>query len=328
MSQSVHKHAPGLDAPGKPSKAQLKSVHDLLARNSADVAQLSRPVMAQMAPILEAAQREVARDLRKWLDAHRDDGDLRFTAQRYRSLLVGLQHALGAINRLEPALFESLRGMGEDAGQLAVDHTINEIARMYKIFEGETVQVPIKLAAVLEGGQSYLIPRFENSAARYANGIADDIRRELAIGLVRKETVYELTERLVRHGGPRGEVSLRGIAGEPGSVTEHISEGLFKRYRYWAVRIARTETSSAYSVQAHQAQWQAKKLLPDLKRRWDASIDSRLCADCAALDGEVVDFGEPFSNGDTDAPAHPSCRCRVGTWRDGWDQLLKETEEE
>jgi hypothetical protein len=40
-------------------------------------------------------------------------------------------------------------------------------------------------------------------------------------------------------------VARRGVAGEPGAVTEVIAEGLFKRYRYWACRIVRTELQSA-----------------------------------------------------------------------------------
>jgi len=320
--------APGLAARPRPTRAQLDSVKAALARNSAEVAGLSRRTMARMAPILDAAQREVARDLAKWLEARKEGGELRFTAQRYRSLLVALHGSLETIKQIDPAMAKALEDMGASAGQLAVDHTIDEIARLSKVFEGESVRIPIKLAAVVTSGQSYLIPRFETSAARYAGGIADDIKRELAIGLVRKESVYELTERLVRHGGPRGEVALRGIAGTPGARTEVIAEGLFARYRHWAIRIARTEASSAYSVQAHQAQWQAKKYIPDLKRRWDATNDARMCTECGRLDGEVVEFGEPFSNGDTDAPAHPNCMCRVGAWRDSWDALLKETEGE
>jgi len=115
------------------------------------------------------------------------------------------------------------------------------------------------------------------------------------------------------------------VKGEPGAVVETITEGLFRRYRYWAERIARTETTAAYAHQAHAAQWEARKHVPDLQRRWDASVDGRNCMECRRLDGQVVDFGERFSNGSTDAPAHPNCRCRVGAWRRGWKKLIEET---
>ena len=128
----------------------------------------------------------------------------------------------------------------------------------------------------------------------------------------------------MRHGGPRGVVALRGVAGEPGAATEVIAEGLFARYRYWGERLARTETQAAYNAQLDLGMRQAQHTLPDLERRWDASLDLRVCPLCGELHGTTAAIGGAFPGGYTDAPAHPNCRCRVGAWRAEWSAILRE----
>jgi hypothetical protein len=44
-------------------------------------------------------------------------------------------------------------------------------------------------------------------------------------------------------------------------------------------------------------------------RRWDATLDKKLCARCGAHHGEIVPIGKPFSGGDEPANMHPHCRC-------------------
>lgn len=50
----------------------------------------------------------------------------------------------------------------------------------------------------------------------------------------------------------------------------------------------------------------------DSKRYWLDADDEKVCDKCGAIDGELVDIDEPFSNGIMDPPAHPGCRCGVG----------------
>jgi len=302
-------------------RQQRLNVQRMLAEHSHQAANLSRPVMAKMLPVLAQAQRETARDLKAWLRRAPNAAN-RYTAYQHSAALLSLKSALDTIRRIAPELQGALDDMGRDAGILAGNHLVNEVGRLSSVFDEVEVRLPFNLSSLMATGEAFFSPRFQATAARYAGAVGDDIRRELAISIVRGESINQLVERLVQLGGPSGVVALRGIAGDPGAATEYISEGLFRRYRWWAERIARTEVAYAYGYQAHQGFWQAKKLLPDLQRRWDSSVDARTCLECRALDGVVVDLGQMFPGGIDGAPAHPCCRCRVGAWRAHWSEYF------
>ena len=298
-------------------RARQGSVRGLLDQVAREVAALPAPVLRELAPVLRAAQAELERDLRGWLA--RTNGDERFTAQQYRRALAQIDTALDEVGKLEPALVASLGHAAARSGALAASHVKHELAVFSSVFEGTVSPVPLNLAALVARGQKLLIPRHKTSAARYVGHVRDDIRRQLALGLVRGETIHQLTTRLARGGGPRGLVALRGIAGQPGAYVEHIAEGLFGRYRYWGERVARTEVIHGYNVQAHLALEEVHRVDARIQRRWDASLDSRICPACRELDHVVVDVDKPFPGGVDAPPAHPNCRCAVVAWRSDWD---------
>ncbi len=307
----------------RPARGAMARVEGVLQRTAAEVATLPRPALAALAPVLAQAQRETQQALAEWIRT-RPDGDQRYTAQQHRVVLAGLDRAFRTIAQLDPALGAGLARAGHVAGVMAARHLHEEIASFSRVFEGSERSVPIQLAGILATGERALIPRFRASAARYAGMVGADIRRELAVGMVRGESISQLTDRLARLGGPRGPVAVRGVAGEPGAVVEHIGEGLFNRYRYWGERVARTETQAAYNTQLDEGLHQAQQHIPDLQRRWDATADLRLCVACQEMHGAVAPIGGAFPNGVTDAPLHPNCRCRVGAWRSDWNDVLRE----
>jgi len=299
-----------------PTPEEVARVEAELAATSAEVARLPRPALEALAPVLAQAQRETAQGLRSWIE--RADGESRYTAQSHRAVLAHLDRAIATVASLDPTLAEALRRGGAAAGAMAGQHVSTEIARYAQTFGGEVPRVPLNVARIVATGERSLVPRFRSSAARYAGNVGADIRRELAVGLLRRESVDEMVARLARIGGPRGAVALRGVVGDPGAVVEHISEGLFARYRAWGERLVRTELQQAYNVQVDASLHEAREAIPDLKRRWDASGDLRLCPRCAELHGSVAGLDEPFSGDVMSAPLHPHCRCRVGAWRDAW----------
>jgi len=341
-SLPVEDRAPGRDAPVRATKKQIADVRREMARVSEEVAALHEPALAKVLPVLKRAMVETAQKYERWL---RDvpDGDLRFTAQKYRSVLASLEQAFRDIEqRVGGAVLDQLTDTSYRAARLAASTLENEIARLSGIFAGAEQRVSINLVSIMASGDSYLIPRFETSAARYADAhyepgrgeaaptnIADDIRESLAVSLASKESIYEATNRLVKLGGPTGLVALRGIKGQPGAVVEDIAEGLFNRYRPWAARIVRTETSAAYAYQNHQALWQAAKQVPGLARIWSATGD-RTCAECRSLHGTVAPIGGSFvtESGDevTDPPVHPQCGCRAAAWHESWSDVIEEAD--
>lgn len=305
----------------KPTKAQLAQVEHELAATSHAVAALPYGVIQDLAPVLAQAERETVAGLRAWLQTV-PNGNVRYTAQQRRNTLLHLRRAFEAIERMHPALLASLQRVGRLAGEMSVRNLTNEVARFSTMFEGSTTRIQLNLGRILAQGERTLIPRYDSSARRYAGNVRRDIERELAVGVIRGETVFELTNRLQRMGGPRGNVAL--VDTPRAVVTENIPEGLFTRYRYWASRVARTEVINAYNEQLDEGLHEARHFIPDIRRRWDASADSRLCDICAGLAGEVRKLDEPFADGIDNAPAHSNCRCRCGAWRDDWSSILEE----
>lgn len=308
-----------------------------------EVGALPDPAVRALLPVLRDALVETARGYERWLKTVPNGAD-RFTAQDRRAVLVHLEHALQAIERrVGGELVTQLSTASHGAARLAAKNLVDEVARLSTIFGDSEQRLPLSVAAMIATSDSYLVPRFEASAARYADAhyerkrgeseptnIADDIRHQLAVGVASRDSVFGMTERLVRLGGPTGLVALRGIHGKLGAVVEPIAEGLFVRYRPWAQRIVRTEVIAAYAYQQHAALWQASKYVRGLKRRWSSALTGRTCAACFAMHGAVAELGGVFTSplGDTatDPPLHPNCMCRAGAFKEEWKSLLDEVD--
>lgn len=294
------------------------NVADLLHWVNAEVAKLSGTGLSKMASVLKEAEKEVTQDLAKWLA--RVNGDTKFTAQVYRNALIQIRGALLSIEQRSPLVAQVLKFGATQASVLATKHLIAEVEKFSLIHEGTIRPVALEASTILAEGKKTLWPRMQNSAARYTGQVAEDIRKQLAIGVVRGETVDQLTTRLVKLGGPKGHVALRGQLGKPGAVAEHITEGLFKRYRGYAERLVRTETVNAYNQLALEGISELNAEDPGYKKRWDAAIDGRTCAWCHSYDHEVVDEGKNFHGGVQAPPVHPNCRCAVVLWRAEWSE--------
>jgi SPP1 gp7 family putative phage head morphogenesis protein len=303
-------------------RAGAQTARALLEQTAAEVASLPGPALRAIGPVLFQAERELAQDLAKWLRTV-ENGAARFGAQQYRVALVQIRQALRTAKGLNPALFDVLNSAGAEAGSLALGHLARQAEQFSMLFEGSLRPMPIRPAAVLAEGRKALIPRFRASAQRYGEYVTKDIQRELAVGVARGETFDQLTRRLMRHGGPKGMVTVRGIEGDRGAVSEHIAEGLFRRYRSRAETVVRTEVVQAYNVVAHDALAEAHAEDPGYLKRWDAALDWRLCPLCRSLDGAVAPVDGLFPGGYKHAPAHPRCRCALTPWHEEWGTSVR-----
>lgn len=284
-----------------------------------EAAALPLPQVKRMQRVLAEAQKDAAAELADWLATHPKDGATRFTAAKLKQALVQLQHVQGILQeRVGGALDASLKAGNARAGSLAHDHLKREVQALSKAFTGVVRPVKIAQAAALAEANSLLIPRHRNSANRYGTQITEDFRHQLAIGVAKGESFDELTSRLVRHGGPRGFVSLRGTLGEPGAIGEQIAEGLFVRYRHWAERVVRTELMHAYNAHHLAALEELNAADPGYEKRWDAFFDRRTCPICKALDGVILAPEAEFRPGVPHPPAHPNDRCRITAMRKEW----------
>jgi len=94
----------------------------------------------------------------------------------------------------------------------------------------------------------------------------------------------------------------------PEAVAKQLEREKEKLLRERRETIARTETAEAtstarrFEAEARGAKW----------KYWITTADERLCDICAGNEADgVIPFGDTFSGGTRDVPAHPNCRCAV-----------------
>lgn len=305
-------------------------ITDILWNINHQVSQLSGVSLTRMTQVLDAAELELTRSLAHWKALGK--GTERFTPQLYRNALIQIRGALDSIRgTTAEGVASALRHGGVLAGDLATKHLTQEVQQFSKLLTGTVRPVAFEAASVIAEGKKLVWPKFSNSAARYAGAVGEDIRKQLAIGVLKGETIDQLTNRLAKMGGPKGLVYTKGQALTPGSKAEYISQGLFNKYRHYGERLARTEVVSAYNSFAMVGVADLEANDPGYYKRWDAAIDGRTCPDCGALDDQVVSIYGNFRGGIEGPPLHPNCRCAVVVWRKEWtehaykDDLIKES---
>jgi SPP1 gp7 family putative phage head morphogenesis protein len=294
-------------------------VTELLEYINHQVASLSISNLRKLTEILDIAEIELTRDLATW--SFLGKGDDRFTPQMYRNALVqirgALEHVRGPVGE---QLASFLRHQGTLAAALSTKHLITEVTRFSQLFEGSVRPIAIEAASVLAEGKALVWKKFATSAARYAGQVGEDIRKQLAVGVVRGETIDQLTTRLAKLGGPKGLVYTRGMPGSVNAKAEYIAEGLFTRYRHFAERLAVTETVNAYNEFALVGMDQLEQEDPGYFKRWDAAVDRRTCPNCYEYDGRLAELNGTFRGNIDHPPLHPRCRCAVVVWRKEWKE--------
>lgn len=82
---------------------------------------------------------------------------------------------------------------------------------------------------------------------------------------------------------------------------------IFANEEEWRIdRIARTELATAYSEGSLET-YRSSGIVKQVK--WIVANDERTCPVCMANGNVVVSLGQTFPSGNSNAPAHPNCRC-------------------
>lgn len=290
----------------------------------ASVDALAPGALRAVLPALRAARDELRADLLEWLQNAPDGAD-RFTAFQKKQALRALEAGLERVGELRPAMASALAKGRHDTGPLAIKNLDTEIQRLSAIFGGGVPTIPqIDAAAVMARGNKLLWKRHETSAARYAGAVGEDIRHQFSIGVAKGETVEQLVSRLRRLGNP----AAKGGPIDPGHDADAIAGGLFKRHKWWADRLVRTEVMNTYNVQHDVSIEYANDNRPEgdeqFMRRWDAAADVRVCVLCAELDQTVTTINGTFKGGISAPPRHPCCRCVVLAWLARWGNMKGE----
>lgn len=309
---------PGLGAPARAPARAVAKVRAIVDGQQRQLQQLATSDMRALLPIFERARQELAAKLERWI-TFAPDGELRWTAQHYRQALLQIDAGTWTLT-------DALKGRLEEstltAQRMALADLVNDVARFSSSFEGMPLRLALDDAKLIASGRSFVIPRIESSARRYQGAVRKDLQERLATDILQGAPLRETIERLQEQGGPRGAVTLRGVAGEPGAAVEEITEGLFARHRYFAERIVRTEDAAAYGQQTIDGLDEAATMVPGLEKIW--IVGAGCCAlICAGLDGVVIPLDQAFDTpaGPCDAnPAHPNCRCTVSAWHARWGE--------
>lgn len=123
--------------------------------------------------------------------------------------------------------------------------------------------------------------------------ISEEVERAIIKGIKKGESIPNITKRIV---------------------------GVSNKSRNNATLIARTETTRYQNNARNDAFGRAKELGIDFKKKWVSTHDGRTrtfprdAADHLAMDGEMVEYEEEFSNGlmfpGDDGPPEEVCNCR------------------
>lgn len=281
-------------------------VDSLLRQVEAEVAAIPEESARALAPILAAARREVVADVKRWL-ARVDDIDSPFRAMQYRRSMAQLDRALTVLREELPGEVERVLGVrGRAASALAIEHLERELA----FFAGDSIPLPFQQAALIARGDRLLVRRYERSLRHYGEDGVDGIRRQLAIGVARNETWWQMAARIARVPAVQTEAARAAMFSRMGDlVGQRMWAATGAEWR--AFRIARTEGIYAYNAIASEGIRELERDDPGWKQRWDAAYDGRVCAICKSLDEQTVAVGQNFIDVTGDSydhpPAHPNC---------------------
>lgn len=319
---------------------------DAIRENARVVARLSDAELERLLPVLKEARGLTARKLHAWLK--RVNAEDKYTTAMHTQLISSLDRTIALVKReAGPAVAFDLQTEAKIAALKSIVAMKRAAEAGAKKFPDSAVPLRFDNASVVLDSTRALMRRHATSAARYAGRAGDDIQRQLAVGLVRGESVGETVTRLMKR--PYADMSDVDIADE-------IADQQFFRNRADAERLVRTENVHAANAAQNDALNEDNDAYDALgepteeeiataeeegvaveevmerredaqdttggeggwQKRWDSTFDSRLCEDCEDMDGEVVDADENFSCGLPHPPYHPHCRCGITPWREGW----------
>jgi SPP1 gp7 family putative phage head morphogenesis protein len=272
-----------------------------------DVAALPDARVASLEPSVEALDAAFRAALTAWLETA--DPAARFTAKDFKAIVRRMGPAFAQMSALRDPIVASLVDGADVAAALAAKHLDHEVAAI--------ADMPVKVdaAAVTAATRKALAKQFRANTVTSLAGMADEIRQVFATATADKLTVAELVDRLEALDPAASEQLANPWLNRIKAAVVGIARGLVARAKSWVRRLVTTETIDTYDQQHAAAVEQVQETVPDLIRRWDATMDSRVCPVCAGLNGKTAALDETFDGGFFGPPSHPGCRCRCSVVR-------------
>lgn len=116
-------------------------------------------------------------------------------------------------------------------------------------------------------------------------------------------------------------VNGEGIRDTASRLKDKIDSSLWK-----AEQIVRTETTKVMAKARVDGMERVEKAGIKVQKEWVATLDDRTREEHQELDGEIVDMGERFSNGE-EYPNDVNCRCSVVAYFPDYSRDRKDTNE-
>lgn len=281
--------------------------------NRAAIEHATVPNLRKLLPVLRQAERETAVAIGKWL--HQTGPSVPYDIHQHRALLAQLHQTI-AILESNPkiAIYDDAKAGGDHVLEVSMNRLSRMIASGAETFEGAIRPLRLDVASVMGESRKLAHQRFARSARTYSKAVNDDIRNRLMLGVVRGETVDQLTSRLLQSTGLIRMYKAQGLA----AIGEGVSGKMFGTYRRWAEATVRTDLIDAYGEVAMRGIEEANKEDPGWLKEWDAAADMRVCVRCAELDHVRLEPHEVFKGGVVHPPLHRCCRCVVVPVRADW----------
>lgn len=303
-----------------------------LAQADANVSLRSRAGRAEAREILDMLRRADA-ELRRRLEreARRSGLTERFTGAG----LLAYQRQVRLVSAFVRGRMDRLsRRSARRSIREGWFNTVGLLGRLETAYSGSVRPLRIDSARMMNrrtrGIRSSLMLQHATSMDRYGEEMERVMRQTLQTNLLTGGTFSQAVDQLVALRGPRGRVSIVARELPDGTVErirlETIPEGLFRRHRYWAMRIVRTETAYAQNASALESLEAARDTdFPDMQKKILAMMDNRTYPDSIAVHGQVRELHANFRDGAgreyLHPPARPNDREVVVPWRPGWDEV-------
>jgi hypothetical protein len=280
--------------------------------NRKAVVQLSDPELRQIMPTLYDLREKAARALTKFLKGEHVASE--YSMHKHRALIVQLDDVIKTAEReLPTAMLLELRSGSKKATLKGIKKLEAMVNAGDQKFSGAIGSLNLPVARIMLNVERTVMGRYEHKSDRYAGDVGRRIRNELAIGVVRGETVGEMTRRLLG-GAEYARRAKRGVT----AVAEGMADTVVFKAKHEAERLVRTELVNAYTESQLESLQAAEEEDRGYQKIWDAANDVRTCQLCWSLDEVCIDINDTFKGGFRGPPAHPNDRCCLVPWHRGW----------
>src|ERR1044071_3350164 len=168
------------------------SLRSAIQENRNAVMLLSDPELRQIMPTLYDLREKTAKALAKFYKGEEVGSE--YSMHKHRALLIQLDDVIKSAERdLPPAMRAELKVGSKKAATPGVEKLQQMVDEGERKFSGAVQSLRIPVAKVLTNVQRTMMGRFEHKSDKYAGDVGRRIRNDLAVGVIKGESVGQMT---------------------------------------------------------------------------------------------------------------------------------------